>query len=568
MRVAEPWDPADRTRDIACRLVRWASETGSPGEAAFADKLAGLLREIPYFRDNPDHVRLVDSHGSPLTRSVVAVVRGQGSRTLALAGHYDVVAVENYRDLAALAFSPEELLAALMADGEDRSLSDAEQRADDDFRSGDFLPGRGMLDMKSGVAAGIVVLEAFAADPDRQGNLILIATPDEERNSRGMRSLRNALPGLAGEFGLQIAAGINLDATSDQGDGTEGRAIYRGTVGKALPFALIVGHSSHAGYPFEGVSAQLIASEVIRAVEGNPGLCDRSDGEISPPPICLEGKDLRGVYEATTPERVWLGFNWLSHGCGPHELMQHFTQAIGQAMNDAIERFNGHARTYATLLATPQSAPVAAGEVITLDELRARATLIGGDDALFRIAALEARLHACDDPLRLTRTIVDAMVTEACLTGPAVIVGLASLLYPSTHLSRSPDHQALSDAVEAARLAFEAAGGSPIRYREYFTGISDMSFFGHRPDPAIASFVAANTPADALVDRVAADVLTFPVINIGPWGREIHQRLERVHMPYSFGELPKLLKEIVSRFLPWNGSARTDAPPGGGRDRD
>ena len=128
-----------------------------------------------------------------------------------------------------------------------------------------------------------------------------------------MRSLRDALPGIAREFGLDIQAGINLDATSDQGDGEEGRAIYRGTIGKALPFALVIGHSSHAAYPFEGVSAQLIASEIVRAVEANPALCDTGEGEVSPPPICLEAKDLRGGYEVTTPERVWLGFNWLSH---------------------------------------------------------------------------------------------------------------------------------------------------------------------------------------------------------------------------------------------------------------
>lgn len=160
------------------------------------------------------------------------VSTGKGARTLALAGHYDVVSIENYHELGPLAFKPEELLAALIADLESKPLNLAEQRALEDFNSGAFLPGRGMLDMKSGIAAGIAVLEPFPAEPDRSGNLLLIATPDEERGSRGMRSLRGAPPGIAREFGLDIQAGINLDATSDQGDGEEGRAIYRGTIGK------------------------------------------------------------------------------------------------------------------------------------------------------------------------------------------------------------------------------------------------------------------------------------------------------------------------------------------------
>src|SRR5262249_9158149 len=74
----------DRVGALAYRRVAWPSETGTPDEAAFADRLAGLLREIPVFRDNPDDVALVDSHAVPgggMTRSVAALVRGSGRRT-------------------------------------------------------------------------------------------------------------------------------------------------------------------------------------------------------------------------------------------------------------------------------------------------------------------------------------------------------------------------------------------------------------------------------------------------------------------------------------------------------
>src|SRR5690606_12958723 len=174
------------------------------------------------------------------------------------------------------------LLEALLADLTSRTLAPNEEKALSDFQSGNYIPGRGMLDMKSGVAAGIAVLERFAQLPEREGNLVLFITPDEERGSRGMRSLRDALPELMESWGLDIVAGINLDATSDQGDGSEGRAIYRGTIGKQLPFAFIIGQSSHASYPFEGISAHRIASEIMRAVEANTALCDRGEGNVSP----------------------------------------------------------------------------------------------------------------------------------------------------------------------------------------------------------------------------------------------------------------------------------------------
>jgi arginine utilization protein RocB len=229
--------------------------------------------------------------------------------------------------------------------------------------------------------------------------------------------------------------------------------------------------------------------------------------------------------------------------------MRRFAEVTGHAMDDAIAELNSRAQAYAELLGTPQSGQVAPGEVITVEEVRARISRVGGDAALARVAELEAGMLDCDDPLRLTRTIINDMVNEAGITGPAVVVGLSSLVYPSTHLGRLADHKKFSEAIEAARLAYEADGGSPVKYREYFTGISDMSFFGHRPEQADASLIATSTPVQALVDQVGPGVMSFPVVNIGPWGREAHQRLERVYTPYAFGELPRLLKELVLRVL-------------------
>jgi arginine utilization protein RocB len=544
------WNPTERVRELSYRLVRWPSETGTPDEASFGEKLAGLLREMPYFQAHPEDIALIDSHGSPMTKNVVAVVRGTGRHALALAGHYDVVSIGNYRDLAPLAFEPDALREALIADLSSRPLAAHEERALADFLSGDFIPGRGMLDMKSGVAAGVAVLEHFASRKDRQGNLILFATPDEERNSRGMRSLRDALPGLMARWGLDIVAGVNLDATSDQGDGSEGRAIYKGTIGKLLPFAFIVGQPSHASYPFEGVSAHLIASQIMRAIEANAGLCDRGGSEVSPPPICLEARDFRGGYEVTTPEKSWIAFNWLSHSRTPEDLFGLFQAKVQETLSQAMRHFNTQAEHYARLLGTPQSRSEHEGRVLSIAELREEAARIGGSAGLERIHTLEASLAGSDNPLQVTRQLVEQMVAEARITGPTVVIGFGSLHYPHTHLDPShPLDRAFAQALEAAGLATERELGTRFKYREYFTGISDMSFLGHAPDGASSDVVAANTPAAQHVDKACPDALSYPTVNIGPWGREFHQRLERVYAPYAFTVLPRFLDAIAREVL-------------------
>lgn len=546
--MTEDWQPYDRVKDISCRLVSWPSESGTPGEAAFADKLTELLREIPYFRDNPDDIAVLDSHGSPVVKNVVAVVRGQGRRALALGGHFDTVETANYLDLKHLACQPAQLTSALLADLESRSLSSAEARALEDLRSGDFIPGRGMLDMKSGVAAGIAVLERFSERPDRQGNLVLFATPDEERNSRGMRSLRDALPGLMQHWGLDLVGGVNLDATSDQGDGDDGRAIYYGTIGKLLPFAFVIGQSSHASYPFEGVSAHRIASEIMLAFEANPALSDTGNGEVSPPPICLEARDLRGGYEVTTPDRVWLAFNWLFHSRSSSDLQRAFTTIVGDAVDRALADFRAKARAFADLTGAGAGTPGATGRVIAFSELREMAFRSPG--VAERYKALEDTLEANDNPLEVTRLLVAMLVGEARLTGPAVVTGFSSLHYPHSHIdeSRAMDRNFIA-AIDRARRTVESRHRTSFRRREYFTGISDMSFFGTAGDGSNSSVVADNTPASLWVDQPPANALQYPVVNIGPWGREFHQRLERLYMPYAFDVFPKLIFEIARELL-------------------
>ena len=360
---------AERVRSLSHLLVGWPSATGTRGEADFAPRLAGLLRECAYFRAHPEDIVLVPSHGAPTTYSLVALVRGRGRRAVALAGHYDTVATDNYGDLEALACDPGALAGALIADLSGRPRSEQEERALADLAGGNFIPGRGMLDMKSGLAAAIALLERFAERQDRPGNLILLATPDEERESRGMRSLRDALPGLMARWGIDIAAGINLDVTSDQGEGALGRSIYAGTIGKLLPFALVIGQPSHAAYPFEGMSASLIGAEILAAIEGNADLCDRGAGDVSPPPICLEARDLRAGYEVTTPARYWLSFNWLYHSLSAEDLFDRFGAEVAAATDRAVRRFSSEAGRFAALTGVRQGGGIAAPRAASYQDL-------------------------------------------------------------------------------------------------------------------------------------------------------------------------------------------------------
>ena len=538
---------AERTRDLSTILTQWPSVSATAGEAAFGPKLRDLLAETPYFASRPDQVFTLPSHGEPLRESVVALVRGSGRRTLVLAGHYDTVSIANYGTLAGLATDPDALLPALVAELEGRPRNAAEDLALADLKSGDFVPGRGLLDMKSGLAAGIAAMEKFAERPEAVGNLLFVATPDEEALSRGMRSLRTYLPGIAERFGLDIVGAINLDASSCEKNGEEGRAVYLGSIGKFLPFAFVVGRPTHAGYPFNGISAHRIAADILRAVDTNPELRDAAHGEVSPAPVCLEMKDLRDAYDVTTPDRVWLAFNWLTHRRTPGELLGDFRDIVARAADAAVAQQAAHRQT---AMGTSGAETGDRPAILTYEQVHRRVAERGGSDALARLASLEASLASKDNPLEITRALVDAAVTEAGIEGPAVVIGFGSLHYPLVHIDRSgADGARMKATIADAMQEVAARHATSITFKQIFAGISDMSYLGHRPDTTDGAIIKANTPASIFADDAPADLLAFPVVNIGPWGRDYHQKWERAHAPYTFEVLPDLVFEAACRWL-------------------
>ncbi|MFM2422044.1 MAG: hypothetical protein RL291_574, partial [Pseudomonadota bacterium] len=247
---------AERARHWALWLTAHASVTGSDGEKTLPAALAKEVRRTPLLADA--EIFEIEAPDDPLGRTALAVfVRGSGDDCVLLTGHFDTVAVDDYGLRAPLAFAPEQLREQIVQDLKD-AKGKAERLAHDDLASGEFLPGRGLLDMKSGLAAGLAALEAFAATPNRRGNLLFVAVPDEEVNSHGARALVAAVPDLDARFGIKVSAALNLDCIADRGDGSEGRAIALGSVGKVLLTALVIGRAAHASHPFDGFNSSAL----------------------------------------------------------------------------------------------------------------------------------------------------------------------------------------------------------------------------------------------------------------------------------------------------------------------
>ena len=120
-----------------------------------------------------------------------------------------------------------------------------------DIESGEYMFGRGALDMKSGVAGHMYPDKVFLEHPEElDGNIIAIAECDEEDNSKGIITALDELVELKKTEGFNYMACINADYSTNYSPGDENRYIYYGSIGKLLPCFVAFGKEAHVGQAF------------------------------------------------------------------------------------------------------------------------------------------------------------------------------------------------------------------------------------------------------------------------------------------------------------------------------
>jgi arginine utilization protein RocB len=328
-------------------------------------------------------------------------------------------------------------------------------------------------------------------------SLMFVAVCDEEEKSAGARSAAPMLKKIEHEFGLKIELVINLDAISDQGDGSKGRVITYGSIGKQLVTAFVVGKQTHAGYPQDGVNAAYVMAELISEIELSAALLERTGDEVAAPPATLHGKDLKQGYNVTTPSLAFAYWNTMQHKRSGAEVLRIAMELAAKAVAraEAKTRHRIALTTFAELGLKPRNKPNPA-------------------------------LSLPDQSLQVMMEIAPAIDT------PTVVMGFGSIPYPAVLMRDQALRKIISDSVRPHGLGEV----------NYFAGISDMSFFGEASGDL--SVVQANTPIWGS-GFTMPEAAGYPCINIGPWGRDYHTWLERVHAPYAFETLPRVLLSVI-----------------------
>lgn len=532
------WQTKEQLIQLLCELVQIPSITGTDGEKEVPPFLAGQLELLPYFQRHPEHLQI---HPTDDGRSfITALVRSNPEvrHTIVLLSHFDVVGVEDYADWKPDAFDSGTLTGKLLAQKE--RLPDEVQR---DIENGSWLFGRGVMDMKCGLALHMSMIER-ASYGEFAGNLLLLSVPDEEVGSVGMRAAVPVLLEIADRFGLDFKTVLNSEPMFSRHPGDGNHYIYKGTIGKVLPGFLCYGKETHVGEPLAGLNGNYMASRITCEIELDPSFCETVGSEVTPPPTNLIQYGLKKNYSVQTPHRAVAMFNLFMFEKTAEQLVEPLLSAAKRASVQMEEDYRTRAKYF--LEQGMQTVPELKIRVLTYKELHQYASRTYGKDKVDLIidSAGQGRLGVIDER-ESTIALVDGLAALCHELAPMIVLFFAPPYYPAVTWKDDPFIGKVVEEITSFALSHHHID---LAHQNFFSAISDLSYVG-MPNQSSSH----RTFADLMplwekgysIPLKELERFVVPVLNLGPIGRDAHKWTERVELDYAFGTLVDLLQTCI-----------------------
>lgn len=527
---------SERTWQLMLEFCRHPSISATDGEKEMALSVHNVLSSHPWFRQNPQLLAMEPQQGAPV---VWGLVQGRANNTIVLLNHYDVVDVDDYGPYRHLAFDPLELTRALDPD-------DLPPSARQDLLSGQWLFGRGTMDMKYGLALQLALTEELAQKAaDLPGCVLFLSVPDEENMSAGMRRAVAILSRLQDKYGLNYIAAVDSEPHHSEAGN---HLVQTGSDGKLLALLYCVGKETHAGTVLEGLNPHLLLAEVVRELELNSDFCDQAGEETTMPPTVLRAGDMKSAYNVSTPTAAWALINIFTLGKSPEAILTKLMQACTKAMERALNR---HRRAMQEIPGK-YSHPRWAVRVLPWSELRELAARHYGPDLQEEIEEFTERRAETTDCQQLTLALVHHVHQLSADTNPKILIAFAPPVYPPVY-NRGESTKEKNALAAVARLRQYAREELKLNliHGNFHRGISDLSYCALQEAEAFTASLAANFPLTSSIYQLPLEEmarLDMPVLNLGPLGRDFHKFTERLHIPSARQVTPHLLSRLLEEL--------------------
>ena len=542
-----------RIEEIAVRLTNILSVSGTEGELKASNEVYDIFSSMDYYKKHQENLRFVDVPEDKLGRkSVLAILEGgknSSKETVVIIGHTDTVGVSDYGILEDYANKPYKLGQKL-----EKMKSSLPKDVRDDLESDEYLFGRGIFDMKTGVAIIISLMEEISKDIENfQGNIIFAAVCDEEVDSSGMLSVIPELVKLEEEQGYEYLALLDTDYMTEEFKGDKNKYIHIGTVGKLMPSFYIVGKETHVGESFSGLDPNQISSAIVSRINLNVDYCDVEEGEATLPPVTLKQRDLKPEYTVQTAKTSHLFFNYATHSSTPDQVLDRMEEAAEESFRGTIKDLNKQYKRYCELSGKRYKRLPWEAKVLSYEELYGQVKKELGEELDSKIEAFtkdmleDRKVNAREFSLRLVEKVHQLWSNRE----PVVIVYYTPPYYPHIYVEGEEGREKkLLEAVEEAISSTDTS--YDIVYKKFFPAISDLSYGSAPKDPKIIEALRNNMPGFGWKYSLPLEdmqKLDLPVLNIGSFGKDAHKFAERVHKDYSFNTAPQLLYKTITNLL-------------------
>lgn len=516
------------------------SFTNTESERVIEDYLDQRIGAIPYFQTHPHHFGRYPLSNDHLHRSVNWALVDKGKKkTVILFHHHDTVDLEDYGPLAPIALDSEALVQAL----KDLDFRSEMQK---DLNSGQWQFGRGSCDMKAALALQLGVLEAYASDlVGGQVNLLYLSVGDEESYSRGMRGALGLLCQLKDEFDLDYV--LAVDSEPFEAGSDKEKVLHIGTVGKLMPVVVAQGVLSHMKEPLKGINALSLLIAVASKLDLHPDLSDHALGERSPLPSWSYLRDLKDQYDVSTVLHAAGYFSVLHLKKTPQELLQR----IKELSQEAVDQF--YVKYLSLQDQAGQEHVISQPRVISYQELLDRCQKKEG----FLSFQEQCEQRAYQDFLSGVsyQTIaiqqIQSFLEFLSEKNPLVVIGFAPPYYPSMNCRSLPNTSLKIDNLIDDYRYYLASRGLSLKVEEYFMGICDTSYCALERELESYQVVLDSLAIPSQVyelDLANIAQIQVPAVNLGPWGKELHQRGERVFTEDLLDTIPSYLFGLLYRF--------------------
>jgi len=541
----------NRIERLILDFVAVKTDTNSVHENNIKDFFGNWFDSVPYFAANKDYCGLYDIPNDPLNRVVPwALVKGcDGSLmdTIILIHHCDTVNTEDYKNLENMALDPLKLTQALR-----RGAMEVPTHVQKDAACDNWLFGRGVADMKGGGAIHMALLEEYAAQALNggfKGNVLLLSLVDEENLSAGMIGAVHLLKQLKDKFGLNYV--LTIDSEAHEREDENLPIYYDGSIGKAMPVVYVRGVLAHSGMIYKGLNPINLLAEIIRKTELNPDFIEKFGNSVCPPPTWLYHKDSKKVYDVSLPDAALGYMSVLTLSKTPKEFMDTIHDICTDAFEQVIADMRRSFQHWVDLNdGKVEAQPAWSVNVKTFAQLHTEAVRDSGDGFLQVFAQINEEIRKkllADSDFFVIDGINEVIKTTLSFVkdkSPIVVLALSPPYYP-----------AVSNAMlgeKAAKVNAIVSGLEGCQIKNIYTGISDLSYSMFTADDDAISYIEDNmlmwghsyTIPIGLIKE-----LSTPILNIGPWGKDIHKYTERVFLPDLFYEAPRVTDFVVRKML-------------------